>query len=133
MDLFSGTLKRPKLRPNRTVTEVDRDRTETETETWTEWCAKNRTGPGPPNPLCERKVPRGKGRSSRREERSESWRKDSLEAIATVWTHNRHCCRSASSAQRSHRLPSDAAVQPAKPPPAAIAAPPLVPQEHPTC
>ena len=48
MDLFSGTLKRPKLRPNRTVTEVDPDRTET--ETWTEWCAKNRTGPGPPNP-----------------------------------------------------------------------------------
>ena len=50
MDLFSGTLKRPKLRPNRTMTEVDRDRTETETETWTEWCAKNRTGPGLPNP-----------------------------------------------------------------------------------
>ena len=50
MDLFSGTLKRPKLRPNRTVTEVDRDRTETETETPIEWCAKNRTGPGPPNP-----------------------------------------------------------------------------------
>ena len=53
MDLFSGTLKRPKLRPNRTVTEVDRDRTETETETWTEWCAKNRTGPGPPNPTSD--------------------------------------------------------------------------------
>ena len=50
MDLFSSTLKRPKLRPNRTVTEVDRDRTETETETWTKWCAKNWTGPGPPNP-----------------------------------------------------------------------------------
>ena len=48
MDLFSGTLKRPKLTPNRTVTEVDRDRTET--ETWTEWFAKNRTGQGPPNP-----------------------------------------------------------------------------------
>ena len=28
MDLFSGMLKRPKLRPNRTVTEVDRDRGE---------------------------------------------------------------------------------------------------------
>ena len=26
MDLFSGMLKRPKLRPNRTVTEEDRDR-----------------------------------------------------------------------------------------------------------
>ena len=50
MDLFSDTLKRPKLRPNRTETEVDRDRNETETETWTEWCAKNQTGPGPPNP-----------------------------------------------------------------------------------
>ena len=50
MDLFSGTLKRPKLRPNSTMTEVDRDGTETETETWTEWCAKNWTGPGSPNP-----------------------------------------------------------------------------------
>ena len=50
MDLFSGTLKRPKLRPNWTVTEVDRDWTEIETETWIKWCAKNRTGPGPPNP-----------------------------------------------------------------------------------
>ena len=49
MDLFLGTVKRPKLRSNRTVIEVDRDRTET--ETWTEWCAKNRTGPGLPNPV----------------------------------------------------------------------------------
>ena len=52
MDLFSGTLKRPKLRPNWIVTEEDRDRTEIETETWTEWCAKNWTGSGPPNPNC---------------------------------------------------------------------------------
>ena len=51
MDLFSGTLKRPKLRPNRTVTEVDRDRTETETETWTEWCAK--TGPDRDRPTLD--------------------------------------------------------------------------------
>ena len=52
--LFSGThihgQERPKLRLNRTVTEVGRDQTETETETWTEWCAKNQPWPGLPNP-----------------------------------------------------------------------------------
>ena len=36
--------ERPKLRLNRTVTEVDRDRDRI--QMWTEWCAKNRTVTG---------------------------------------------------------------------------------------
>ena len=55
MYLFLGThihgQERPKLRPNRTVTEVDQDRTET--ETWAEWCAKNRTVTGTAQPYMK--------------------------------------------------------------------------------